>query len=186
MQCHHWSIHSIHAWWELSDVFEHFPLVTCQQVVFQISYPACAGLLCSYSTARIFADVQGDNLIMQESCLLITKRRFINLLIARHCCKITFTLFWKWAEKRHFFFGFLSDDVAFRSPELVAVQNCLKSLDRHNSPSAVMLVPDEQTTQLLSVKIRLNVSTMINTTCHLQINTGIIFVAAGNAGRFHL
>ena len=86
--------------------------------------------------------------------------------------------------KEETFFSLVSCLVMpFRSPELVAVKNFLKCLDRHSSPSAVMLVSDEQTTIVVSQD---PFEREYHDQYHLHINTGIILVATGNAERCHL
>ena len=120
---------------------------------------------------------------MNLACSLQNADSVLDLLIERYYYKIAFTLFCKWAKEETFFSLVSCLVMPFRSPELVAVKNFLKCLDRHSSPSAVMLVSDEQTTIVVSQD---PFERKYHDQYHPHINTGIILVAAGNAKRCHL
>ena len=80
--------------------------------------------------------------------------------------------------------------MSIRTSELVAVWSVLacldKGVDKQSKPSAIKLVPDEQTTPIV---VRDPLDRKYHDQYHLLINTGIILVLAGSAvgvGSCHL
>ena len=120
---------------------------------------------------------------MNLACSLQNADSVLDLLIERYYCKIAFTPFLQMGKEETFFSLVSCLVMPFRSPELVAVKKFLKCLDRHSSPSAVMLVSDEQTTIVVSQD---PFEREYHDQYHLHINPGIILVATGNAERCHL